>query len=100
MLTNGLHSSGEFTVLSPFSLLEQAWTCSYVVKIIDSQGKQIRSFRICDPNKKCIVCGQKHYGKGFCLTHYNRFKIGQIDKDGKELRPLSVFVIKGYRKVV
>lgn len=67
--------------------------------IYDEGGVQIRPIRgevkkvKIEPIKKekrtCLVCGSCYYGLGFCLTHYNRFRIGQIDVAGKELRALK-----------
>jgi hypothetical protein len=49
--------------------------------------------------KFCKICDEKHFGLGFCTTHYNRFRIGQIDKDGNELRPLQ-FEKNGPRRFI
>ena len=55
----------------------------------------------------CKVCGGFHMAKGFCSTHYNRFRIHQIDADGHELRHLQqpcgdpvFFVVAGKRMTV
>jgi len=38
VLTSGLHSDGEFTLLSPLSFFEASWVCSFLIKITDSEG--------------------------------------------------------------
>jgi hypothetical protein len=65
--------------------------------IIDENGKQLREFRILQPERKCKIsgCGKKHSSSGFCYTHYNRYRIGQIDINGKELRKLEQYRVKG-----
>lgn len=38
ILTSGLHSDGELTLLKPVSISEESWVCSFVVNISDSEG--------------------------------------------------------------
>lgn len=38
VLTSGLHSDGEMTILAPISVSDQSWVCSFVVNISDSEG--------------------------------------------------------------
>lgn len=38
ILTSGLHSEGELTLLKPFSVSDQSWVCSFVANISDSEG--------------------------------------------------------------
>lgn len=38
ILTSGLHSEGELTLLKPFSVSDQSWVCSFVANISDSKG--------------------------------------------------------------
>lgn len=68
--------------------------------IIDENGEELRS--LAHPQTKyhpCKVCGKNESGgKGFCITHYNRYKIGQIDILGETIRPLENFTKKGDRK--
>lgn len=80
----------------------------YKKGIYDLDGNQIREMKSKNKKekilkkekliKKCKICDKKYYGLGFCLTHYNRFKIGQIDESGKDLRSLGQFTIKGMRQ--
>lgn len=38
VLTSGLHSSGEFSILSPISISDASWVCSFIAKITDAEG--------------------------------------------------------------
>jgi len=60
----------------------------YYNGFIDKDGQTIHEPRLINFYKKCKICNEKHYGRGFCLTHYNHFKIGQIDINGQKLREL------------
>ncbi len=38
VLTSGLHSTGEIAILSPISISDVSWVCSFVAKITDAEG--------------------------------------------------------------
>lgn len=63
--------------------------------VVDIHGQVIRKLKSHIRKKykpiTCKICPAPYFGLGFCSTHYNRYKIGQIDKDGKQLRVLGVF---------
>lgn len=57
--------------------------------IIDENGNPLREIKCFVHSENCKICNEPYYGKGFCSTHYNRYKIGQIDINGQEKRPLT-----------
>lgn len=43
---------------------------------------RIQKSRLSTKDRTCKICDEKHYGKGFCRTHFALFKRGTIDQNG------------------